>query len=170
MTNVVLTGFMGTGKSTVGRLLAEVLGYEFVDTDDLIVSRHGPIDELFATQGEPAFRAIERGVTLELAEQTGLVIGTGGGLMVDRANADALERTGHVFTLVASPETIIARVASDDSGIERPLLAGDDVEDRIRSLLDQRSGAYGRFRQIVTDDRSAAEIAAELAQLVHLES
>lgn len=167
--NVVLTGFMGTGKSTVGRLLAEVLGYEFVDTDDLIVSRHGPIDQIFATAGEPAFRAIEGEVAAELAQRTGLVIGTGGGLMVARANADALERTGHVFTLVASPETIITRVASDEAGVDRPLLAGDDVAGRIRSLLDERSAAYGRFRQVVTDDRSAAEIAAELAQLVHLE-
>ncbi|MCY4663604.1 MAG: hypothetical protein OXC00_02945, partial [Acidimicrobiaceae bacterium] len=77
--NVVLTGFMGTGKTTVGRILAEHLGFDFVDTDAVIESRAGPIPEIFERAGEPGFRELERSVARELAGRTGLVIATGGG-------------------------------------------------------------------------------------------
>src|SRR4051794_41915154 len=80
--NVVLTGFMGTGKTTVGRLLADLLGYEFIDTDELIVAQHGPIDVIFRVRGEPAFRSLERDVAGALAERERLVISTGGRVRV----------------------------------------------------------------------------------------
>jgi shikimate kinase len=86
--NVVLTGFMGTGKTTVGRLLAERLGYGFVDTDALIVARHGPIAEIFAGRGEGEFRRLEAEVAAELADRTGLVIATGGRMLLDHGNAE----------------------------------------------------------------------------------
>ncbi len=84
--NLVLTGFMGTGKTTVGRMLAEKLGMEFVDTDELIESRHGPIPRIFADRGESEFRAIEQEVARELGERSGLVIATGGRMVLDDDN------------------------------------------------------------------------------------
>ena len=105
--NIVLTGFMGTGKTTIGRLLADRVGYEFVDTDAIIESRHGPIADIFATQGEERFRSIERALAAELAERTRLVISTGGGTLLDDPSADALGRTGTVFCLVATPDEIL---------------------------------------------------------------
>src|SRR6187399_1176730 len=90
--NIVLTGFMGTGKTTVGRLLAARLGYEFVDTDEAIVERHGEIADIFRTRGEEAFRQIERQLAAELASRERLVISTGGRMMLDPDNVAALGR------------------------------------------------------------------------------
>lgn len=160
--NVVLTGFMGTGKSTVGRLLAEQLGYEFVDTDALIVARHGPIPEIFAAHGEAAFRRYERDVAAELATGTGRVIATGGRLLLDPANAAALAATGAVFCLTAELDTILARVTADGVAHARPLLAGPDVEQRIATLLAERADAYAAFEQVPTDRRTPADIAADI--------
>ena len=164
--NVVLTGFMGTGKSTVGRLLADLLGYRFVDTDAVIVERHGPIPEIFATSGEATFRRYEREVAAELAAETGLVIATGGRLLLDPANAAALGATGDAFCLTAELDTILARVTAEGLADERPLLAGPDVEARIEALLADRAEGYAAFEQVATDGRAPAEIAAELAERV----
>lgn len=164
--NVVLTGFMGTGKSTVGRLLAELLGYEFVDTDTVIEGRHGSIPEIFANQGEAAFRALEQDVAEELAQQTGLVIGTGGGLMLQPDSARALDATGSVFCLVASIDAILDRVTAQSDTNERPLLAGANPRQRIAGLLAERQGQYGRFTQVDTEGRTPEAVAAELAQLL----
>lgn len=156
--NVVLTGFMGTGKSTVGRLLAERLGYAFVDTDAVIVERHGPIPEIFATRGEAAFRTLEREVAAELAAADGHVIATGGRMLLDPSNAAVLGASGRVLCLTAELDTILARVAADGVAHDRPLLAGPDVEARIEALLAERAEGYGAFEQVATDRRSPAEI------------
>jgi shikimate kinase len=168
--NVVLTGFMGTGKSTVGRLLAERLGYQFVDTDSLIEAQHGPIPEIFAEHGEGTFREIEREVAAELAESTGLVISTGGRMMVDAVNADVLGRSARVFCLTASVDTILSRVAPTGSVATRPMLAGPDVRQRIGALLAERAEAYALFEQIDTEHRTPSEVADQiLGQLdIHL--
>jgi shikimate kinase len=160
--NVVLTGFMGTGKTTVGRLLADRLGWEFVDTDELIEARHAPIAELFATSGEEAFRQLERELAAELAEDTRRVISTGGRMMLDPASAAALAAGSRVFCLVASPETIAERVLS--GGTVRPLLAGPDPLNRIAELLEERREGYAQFEQIDTDGRQPSEIADSLAR------
>lgn len=160
--NVVLTGFMGTGKTTVGRLLARRLGYGFVDTDHVIEQRHGTIESIFATQGEVSFRQFERSVAAELAEQSRLVISTGGRLMLDAANVKALSANGRVFCLVASPEQILRRVLGDGEGPVRPLLASADPRQRIIELLAERDAGYGRFPQIPTDDRRPADIVEEI--------
>ena len=164
--NVVLTGFMGTGKTTVGRVVAERLGYAFVDTDDVIVERHGPIPAIFATHGEPFFRELERDIASELAARDGLVIATGGRMLVDPANADVLAATGLVVCLTADVDTIVHRVASDDVAT-RPMLAGaSDVRARISDLLAERAQAYERFVMVPTDDRMPADIADEIVGLV----
>lgn len=164
--NVVLTGFMGTGKTTIGRLLAGRLGFDFVDTDAVIVERHGPIPAIFAEHGEGAFRRMERDVADELADRTGLVIATGGRMLVDAVNAERLAATGDVFCLVASIDTILVRVDADGAAATRPLLAGENVRERLEHLLAEREEAYGRFPQVDTDRRDPGEVADEIIGLV----
>lgn len=159
--NVVLTGFMGTGKTTVGRLLADDLGFAFVDTDQVIVERHGPVATIFAEQGEEAFRSIERDLAVELAGRRDTVIATGGGMLVDDRNVHVLSRSGRIFCLTASAEQVLARVTADGIGT-RPLLAVDDPLAAIRERLDARRHAYGRFEQVPTDGRTAEEVAADV--------
>jgi shikimate kinase len=157
--NVVLTGFMGTGKTTVGRLLADLLGYEFVDTDAVIEKRYGPIETIFDERGEAAFRTIEREVAAELAGADRRVISTGGRMLLDPVIAETLGADARVFCLVASPDTIMARVLD---GPARPLLAGPDPRARIASLLAERAAGYAVFEQVSTDAVTAADVAHEL--------
>ena len=148
---------MGTGKSTVGRLVAERLGRRFVDTDALIESRHGPIPELFASHGEEHFRRLEREVAAELGSATGLVVSTGGRTMLDPANQATLGATGVVVCLSASVEELVARL--HDEAEHRPLLRDGDPAERIAALLAERASGYGRFPQVATDGRTPAEVA-----------
>ena len=164
--NVVLTGFMGTGKTTVGRVLAEQLGYEFVDTDDVIEVRHGSIPAIFAEHGEGTFRRYERDVADELAGRHGLVIATGGRMMIDAVNAERLGATGDVFCLVATIDTILDRVAPGGDTGSRPMLAGDDVRGTVERLLAERAPSYAAFRTVGTDGRALDEIAAEIAAMI----
>ena len=138
--NIILTGFMGTGKTAVGREVAARLGRPFVDLDDLIVQRAGKsIPEIFAQDGEPAFRALEAAVCGEMAAPAGLVIATGGGAVVNPANREALAAGGTVICLAADLDTILQRVGQGD---DRPMLASPDRVARIRELLAARAEAY----------------------------
>lgn len=161
--NLVLTGFMGTGKTTIGRILAARLDYDFIDTDELIEQRHGPIPQIFREHGEGEFRRLEREVAAELADRDRLVIATGGRLMLDAVNAARLGATGHVVCLTASVDTILARVVADDSPVDRPLLAGDDIRGTITGLLAERGEAYARFDQVDTEGRTPDEVADVIA-------
>ncbi len=161
--SVVLTGFMATGKSTVGRLLADALGYRWVDTDAVIEERHGPITEIFRVNGEETFRSIEHRIAEEFAGETGVVISTGGRMMLDPANASLLSRSSRVFCLTAEPVEILRRV-EDQDGPERPLLAGNSPAERVSELLAERAEAYAQFEQIPTDGRSFEEIVADIVE------
>lgn len=157
---------MGTGKTTVGRLLAAQLAWAFVDTDALIVKRDGrAITDIFAQEGEPYFRQLERAVSLELATQNNLVIATGGRLLLDPVNAAAFTRHGRVFCLTATVEEILRRVQDDDA---RPLLHGPNPAARIRQLLAAREEGYGRFPQIATDGKTPLQIAEEILTCVSI--
>lgn len=157
-TNIILTGFMATGKSTVGKLLAGQLEYRFVDTDKLIEERCGQtVVEIFGQQGEPFFRKMEAEVTLELATMSSQVIATGGGLLLNKKNEEVLGKNGLIFCLVAEPEMIMQRVYADKT-VQRPLLEGPDPRQRIIELMQQRDGTYKRFRQIDTSDRDPQDI------------
>lgn len=155
---------MGTGKSTVGRRLAERLGHDFIDTDELIEARHGPIPQLFAEHGEARFREIEREVAAELAGRAGLVVSTGGRLLLDPANADALGAGALVVCLVASVDELVRRLA--DEADHRPLLAGGDPRARIEELLAERRAAYARFAQVDTEGRTPDEVADAVLALL----
>ncbi len=138
--NLILTGFMGTGKSTVGRRVAERLGRPFVDMDELIAERAGmSIPEIFARMGEPAFRQIEAEVCRELAGLAGLVIATGGGALVNPANRQVMEASGRVVCLWAPPEEVIKRLAGEHG---RPLLNAPDPLAEARRILEGRRAAY----------------------------
>ncbi len=160
--NIILTGFMGSGKTTVGNLLARQLDYDFVDTDHLIEARVGmTVQELFRTKGEAIFREMEAAVAKELGVKEGMVVSTGGRLMLDPGNAKALGDTGRVFCLVATPEEIFKRI-STDSGVKRPLLETANPMDRIIGLLQEREEGYGRFSQVLTTAKSTDEVTQNL--------
>ena len=154
--NLVLTGFMGTGKTTVGRVLAERLGFDLVDTDAMIESRAGPIQVIFERDGEGAFRELERQVARELAGRAGLVIATGGRMMLDPECAACLEPAAYVVCLNATVETILERVGDT---VPRPLLDVGDAPTRVRELLAERAEGYGRFIAVDTDGCSPDEVA-----------
>jgi 3-dehydroquinate synthase len=152
--NIILGGFMATGKSSVGRRLAILLGYDFLDLDTLIAAETGmPISQIFATQGEEAFRALESRMVERVGGRTGCVVATGGGTLVNPRNLESLKRSGVVVTLTADPDTILARIGPSD---DRPMLWGGDRRERIRLLLERRAEAYARGDLIV--DASAHTI------------
>lgn len=160
--SIVLTGFMGTGKSLVGATLAQQLGLEFVDTDAIIEAEHGPIPELISARGEEAFLAIEHSVVQRVLETPGRVIATGGATVLDPENAHALASAGLIYCLVASPHEIARRMDAMQA-TEGPLPSDTDTMTRVTELLTQRLPAYGQFPQIRTDGRSPEAIAAEIA-------
>lgn len=162
--NIVLTGFMGTGKSTVGRRLATRLGFAWIDTDRLIEERHGPIPEIFARAGETVFRGIERNIAAELAPLTRQVISTGGRMLLDADNIRAFSRHGRIFCLFAEADVLVARLMR--SPTPRPLLQRDDPEAEIRALLDDRRRGYARFTQVRTSDGPPEEVVDFLFELV----
>ncbi|MBX3050765.1 MAG: 3-dehydroquinate synthase [Caldilineaceae bacterium] len=160
-TNITLTGFMGTGKTTTGRLLAERLGRAFVDMDDRLVAHFGkPIADVFAQDGEAVFRTAEAQLCQALAAQTGLVIATGGGALVNGENRDVLAASGPVLCLTADAETIIERV---EAATDRPLLPGGRAEKlaNIENLLARRRGAYGSIPLQIPTDRCAPDVIVE---------
>ncbi|MBI2842337.1 MAG: shikimate kinase [Armatimonadetes bacterium] len=164
MKNIVLIGFMGTGKSRVGHMVARRLGLRFVDTDDRIVEKlQMPITEVFAKLGEPKFREIERNVVAEVALKEGQVIATGGGVPLFDENVQNLKRNGIIICLTASPEIIYRRTMGSDA---RPLLSVSDKLEQIRTLLDRRQAYYAvADHQVDTSSCPASVVARKIVEL-----
>jgi shikimate kinase/3-dehydroquinate synthase len=164
MTNIAITGFMGTGKSAVGREVARRLGWQFVDMDDVIVERAGKsIPRIFAEDGERAFRALESQVCADLSAQEELVIATGGGALVNAGNRRVMMHDSTVVCLTAAPDEILRRVGDDDN---RPLLNVPDPRARIAELLDARCAAYQAIPwQVETTGLSVAQVAERVIAL-----
>lgn len=163
--NIILTGFMATGKTTIGRLLAGELGYKFVDTDHLIEDRCGQtIAEIFREKGEAVFRAMEADIARELGDKEGFVIATGGGLVLDPASVAALRSRGRIFCLVATPEAIMDRASRD--AVVRPLLAGPNPMERITERMKDREKAYIHFIQLETTGKTPDEVVRILLALL----
>ena len=161
--NIALIGFMGAGKTSVGRLVAEQLHFDYLDTDELIQTSTGrSITEIFNTDGEPAFRALERQVVAELAGRKRTVICAGGGLSANSENLSSLKTHALIFCLWTTPEKIWERVRHQT---HRPLLHDADPQRKIRELLAAREPFYKRADVLIhTDIRSVREVAQ---QVVH---
>jgi shikimate kinase len=167
--NLALIGFMGAGKTSVGRQAAEQLHFEFLDTDELIESGTGrTISEIFKTDGEPAFRALERQTVEDLASRHSTVISTGGGLPVNSANLTSLKTHALVVCLWASPEKIWERVKNQT---HRPLLHDSDPQKKIRDLLAAREQFYKQADVLInTDIRSVREVVQQVVHQFRLEA
>lgn len=166
--NLVLIGFSGTGKSTVGRMLSQHLGWPFVDVDQEIVRHFGrSIAAVFDEEGEAAFRLVERSEIERACRGERQVLSLGGGATVDPISR-ALVREGNlVVRLEATPETILERLRLGPGAEERPMLQVSDPLVRIRSLLAARAEAYAiADRGIDTEGRAPGEIALEVVRLV----
>jgi shikimate kinase len=162
---------MGVGKTTVGALLAESLGVEFVDTDAVIESSRGEkVSEIFARHGEPVFRGLEQKVVQDLvSDPDPRVIGLGGGAILDPIIRELVLKSGFVVWLRANPETILERVLGEPG--RRPLLEGaqsrDEMLGRIRSLLSARQQAYGEAQlRVLTDGKTPRDVASEVISLL----
>ena len=164
--NIALIGFMGTGKSSVGRLVASHLHFDFIDTDELIESRAGRnISDIFAQAGEVAFRQIEKQVVAELARARRMVISSGGGLAAQPDNLASLKEHSLVVCLWASPDVIWERVRHQT---HRPLLNDPDPLGQIRALLATREPFYRQADVLVnTEMRSVKEVAHHVLHHFH---
>jgi shikimate kinase len=161
--NVYLTGFMGTGKSVVGKELGRRLRRRFVDLDMLVERAAGSrVAEIFEKKGEKYFRRLERAALLQTAKRKGLVVALGGGALIDKRNLGLIEK-GLLIQLTCSRRELVRRLRA--SRLTRPILKGGRLDDRVRALLRERRGAHGRARVIIsTTKRSTAAVAAVIVR------
>lgn len=161
--SIVLTGPMGSGKTSVGRLLADRLGWEFVDLDDLIVSQAGKsINAIFAENGETTFRRLEQERLAELVGRQRMVLSSGGGAVLDPENRRMMRSIGAVVNLTATHGALAARLAACS---DRPLLQGEETQRlaKIEQLLQEREHCYADSDiRIDTVGKSVEDVAAEV--------
>jgi shikimate kinase len=163
-TSIALIGFMGTGKTAVGKLLAEKLGKEFIELDALIEKKAGKsIPEVFRRDGEIGFRELEIEVTREIAARENAVIACGGGIVLNKINIDRLKRTCAIVCLTASPAVILRRTSADKEG--RPLLAVAERAQQIKALMKFRKPFYERSADVVINT-SRMNIAAVAEKII----
>ena len=163
--NIILCGMMGVGKSTVGVRIAELTGRMWYDTDVVITDRHGRISDIFEYYGEAHFRSLETEVVRELSGRNGLVISTGGGLVLKPENSELLKQNGKIFFMRASFETLLKRVRADET---RPLLKNTGkTAESLGKLLAQRTPVYEHVADYIvdTDGKSIDEVAKEIVRL-----
>ena len=163
--NIIFVGFMGTGKTTIGRALADQLKRDFVDMDIELEARAGkPIPRIFAEDGESVFRRMERDLVVELSRRSNLVIAAGGGIVLNPDNIRDFSATGHVICLKASPDEILRRVSGSN---HRPLLEEGDKDERIRKLLNVRQPLYDAIPiQVDTTGKTVDEIIARIYDII----
>ncbi len=163
-TNIALIGFMGTGKTVVGQLLAKKLGRRFFELDLLIEQKAGKsIPDIFQQDGEITFRELEIEVTKEVSKDKNLVIACGGGLVLNKINIDRLRKNARMVYLTASPGVILKRVANEEG--QRPLLEVDNPTLAIREMLSFRKPFYERAADIKID-ASKLDINAVSEQII----
>ena len=166
--NLYLVGFMGTGKSTVGRVVAQRIGLQFIDSDHAIEQWQGrSVAEIFASEGEAAFRAMERRFVESESPAEGCLIACGGGLVAQPGMMDLVKSKGLVFALIASAEGIYERTKGNAN---RPLLNVENPLERIRELLAQREPIYRQAHvQILTELRSLGDVVGHVCRSYKLE-
>jgi shikimate kinase len=165
MKNIVLTGFMGTGKTAVGKELARLLDMKLIDVDtEIEVSRDMTINEIFKEFGEPVFREIETDMIKKVSRDKQVIISTGGGAVLKQENMETLRETGIIVCLMASPETILGRTGSTD---DRPLLLVENPLEKIRELMDFRKPYYEKADIVIeTEGKTPLQIAEEIVEKV----
>ena len=165
MKNIVLTGFMGTGKTAVSRELSGILGWNSIDIDcEIEKSRGMKIAEIFREFGEQAFRDIETEMIKKISMNRNLIISTGGGAVLRQENMDALRETGVIVCLSATPETIFARTSKSN---DRPLLQVEDPMKKISELLSFRKPYYEKADIMIdTGGKTPLVIAEEIIEKV----
>jgi len=161
MRNIVLTGFMGTGKTEVGKELSRLLSMRLIDVDYEIEQAEAmSIKDIFLEKGESYFREIEAEIIRKYAEEKKLIIATGGGAVLREENLAALRKNGAIFCLTARPETILDRTSRNDG---RPLLQGDERMEKIRNLLSGRGPLYDQAGIMIdTENKTPLQIAEEI--------
>ncbi len=162
--NIVLCGMMGVGKTSVGKKLEWLSKRVCVDTDELIVQKHGKIADIFERYGEEYFRNLETETAEKLSKRDNLIISTGGGLVMREKNVELLKKKGKIFFLRATLDTLLSRVTVNDS---RPLLK-ENAENKLRQLISTRTPVYEAAADYIidTDNRSVADIAQEILSLM----
>ncbi len=164
--NIVLIGFRGTGKSTIGKLLANHLKRDFIDTDEYIVNCTGKtIKDIFLEQGEAGFRNIEENAITHISKMDNQIIATGGGVILNSNNVRNLKSNGTLVLLEASPEIIHTRLSHDEKSIDqRPSLTGREALEEITHLMDIRQTLYDNAadQTINTSHKSREEIVDEI--------
>lgn len=165
--NIVLCGMMGAGKTVVGKILADTLGWAWADTDETIASQYGAIPELFEKQGELYFRDLETQTVKTLAQKDRLVISTGGGTLLRTENASLLKQNGVIVYLRASKETLVKRLQGDKP---RPLLKAGRIDEKIDELLRARKEIYEGVSHLVvdTDEKTSKVIAEEILASIEI--
>lgn len=163
--NIILTGFMGTGKTSIGTRLAADLRFTFVDTDDLIeTDQQMSISDIFKSRGEPYFRDIETKIIRRVLSGEGIVLSTGGGAVIRSENRAAFRKAGLVVCLTARPEVIFERVKHET---HRPLLHTADPKRTIRELLEARAEYYKDADLVIdTSDKSIAEAVTDIKERI----
>jgi shikimate dehydrogenase len=165
--NVTLIGFMGSGKTTVGKVLASRLGLSFVDTDSLVEEKYDmSISDMFEAFGEECFRGRETKLLSELnASLSGSLLSTGGGLPLRTENVELLRQMGPVVYLRVSGAEVINRLAGDSS---RPLLSGDNVSEKVNNLLSYRQPIYEAAADYIVDvdGKSVDDIVEEISKIL----
>ena len=163
--NIILIGFMGSGKSSVGEALAKSLNYQFLDSDKLIEEKAGStISQIFEQYGEEYFRNMETKTLQDMQSKLdNTVLSTGGGMPLREENAKLLRQLGLVVYLQASTDTVIKRLKNDKS---RPLLKGDDLAGKVDKLLAARTPVYEKtaHKIIVTDNKTINQIVADIIE------
>ncbi|UCG35357.1 MAG: shikimate kinase [Candidatus Omnitrophota bacterium] len=165
MKNIYLVGFMGTGKTAVGKILSKKLGKEFVEMEELIEQREGrAIVDIFKTPGEDHFRKLEKELLLELSQKADLVISCGGGLICNEENLGTLKSTGTVFNLKTSAQKIYERTKKYT---HRPLLNVVDPVEQIEELLKKREPFYSRAHYTVeSQEQTPQEVADAIINIL----
>ncbi|HZF01823.1 MAG TPA: shikimate kinase [Methylomirabilota bacterium] len=167
--NIALIGFMGTGKTSVGRLVAEQLHFDYLDTDEMIQTQTGKtVADIFKTDGEKIFRGLEEKVVKDLVNRTKTVVSAGGGLPINPKNLAGLKTHALVVCLWASPEKIWERVKNQS---HRPLLHDENPQAKIRELLAAREPFYKQADVLLnTELRSLREVAQQVVHQFRLEA
>jgi shikimate kinase len=162
---IILTGFMGTGKTAVGQALARVIRYSFVDSDREIAAREArSIQQIFETEGESYFRRIEKETITRLAQSPNTVLAVGGGAILDREILDLLSRSGILVLLTATLDEIAGRLGHED---ERPLLAKGNRRQKIRKLLKERESVYSQVKiQVDTTGLAIDEVVQKILKKI----